>query len=83
VIVNALLPARFSAAEVRVLRACRPSRWRRAALAAAERSRHQQDELGQLRAAVGDLPVLTVPFILQPLHGAASLLPLTEALERG
>lgn len=83
VVVNALLPSRFSAAEVGVLRACRPSRWRRAALASAERSRHQHLELGRLRDGLGDVPVVTVPFMLHPLRGAAALRPLAAALGGG
>ena len=73
---------RFSRAEVGVLHGCPSSPWRRAALAAAERSRHQQDELRRLRDALGDIPMLTLPFLVRPLRGAAGIQPLIAAFER-
>lgn len=81
VVVNAVLPDRFSAAEERVLEAAPPSPGRRVALHAAARARHQRAELQHLRDELDDVPIVTLPFLFEAALGPQSLGLLSRRLE--
>jgi anion-transporting ArsA/GET3 family ATPase len=81
VVANGLLPDRFSAAEVRALRAAPPSEPVRAALVAHARARAQRAQLARLRRSAR-APVLTLPFVSAAMLDAARIEPLVRALER-
>jgi cellulose biosynthesis protein BcsQ len=87
VVVNAVLPQRFSAAEARRLADVdgRGSDEARAAVDAAlseeRRARAGRSQAGRLRRA-SDAPVLTLPFVFEPEFGLAELERLARILER-
>ncbi len=87
VLVNGVLPDRFSEAEARAIAAMdgAGSPAARAALAAAlaahERARVQRGELRRLKRSV-DAPVSTLPFLLAPELGLEDLERLSRQLER-
>jgi anion-transporting ArsA/GET3 family ATPase len=81
VVANGLLPDRFSAAEVRALRAAPPSRPVRAALTAHARARVQRAQLTRLRRAAR-APVVTLPFVSAALLDTERIEPLVRGLER-
>src|SRR4051812_40738799 len=81
VVANGLLPDRFSAAEVRALRAAPPSRPVQAALMAHARARAQRAQLARLRRTAR-APVVTLPFVSAPMLDAARIEPLVRALGR-
>jgi hypothetical protein len=81
IVANGLLPDRFSAAEVRALRAAPPAGAVRAALLAHARARAQRAQLARLRRHAR-APVLTLPFVSAALLDAARVEPLVRALER-
>jgi anion-transporting ArsA/GET3 family ATPase len=81
VVANGLLPDRFSAAEVDVLRAAPSSAPVRAALTAHARARAQRAQLQRLRRSAR-APVTTMPFVSAAMLDATHLEPLARALER-
>jgi anion-transporting ArsA/GET3 family ATPase len=81
VVANGLLPDRFSAADVRTLRAAPSSAPVRAALVAHARARAQRAQLARLRRAAR-APVRTLPFVSAAMLDAARIEPLVRALER-
>ena len=81
VVANGLLPDRFTPADVRALRAVRPSRPVRAALLAHARARAQRAQLQRLRRRAR-APVVTLPFVSAAMLDAERVEPLVRALER-
>jgi len=87
VVVNAVLPQRFTAAEARRLADVdgRGSDEARAAVDAAlseeRRARAERSQAARLRRA-SDAPVLTLPFVFEPEFGLAELERLARILER-
>ncbi len=79
VVVNGVLPDRFSTAQARVVRRHPPSRWRAAVLHAAARAQHQRVQLARLRAALEDVPVFELPLLTPPPSGPAGLASLVAA----
>jgi anion-transporting ArsA/GET3 family ATPase len=65
VVVNGVLPDRFSAAEERILRAADSSPPVRAAEFAIARARRQGAELRRLRAGLEGVPMITLPFLFE------------------
>jgi anion-transporting ArsA/GET3 family ATPase len=65
VVVNGVLPDRFSAIEERMLEAAPASPPVIAAQFAITRARRQGRELGRLRAALDDVPMITLPFLFE------------------
>ena len=87
VIVNQLLPERFSAAEAREIEAVAPSNGSpnvaaalRAALSEHRRAGRQQNQLRRLRRR--DIPVVTLPFVWEPELGLEELEDLAQELGR-
>jgi anion-transporting ArsA/GET3 family ATPase len=66
VVVNGVLPDRFSAADERTLQAAPASPPVRAARFAIARARRQRVELQRLRARLGEVPMVTLPFLFEP-----------------
>jgi anion-transporting ArsA/GET3 family ATPase len=81
VVCNGMLADRFSADDVRALRAAPPSRPVRAALTAHARARAQRSQLARLRRSAS-APVVTLPFVSAPMLDTALVEPLVKALER-
>ncbi len=82
VVVNALLPDRFSPAEAAAL-AGRPGRATRVAASLHARAAGQRDQLDRLREGLrGEVPVLTLPFVFAADLGAPELAGLAAELER-
>jgi anion-transporting ArsA/GET3 family ATPase len=81
VVANGMLADRFSADDVRALRAAPPSGPVRAALVAHARARAQRGQLARLRRRAG-APVVTLPFVSAPMLDAPAIEPLVRALER-
>ncbi|QEC49804.1 hypothetical protein FSW04_21015 [Baekduia soli] len=74
VVVNGLLPDRFTAADLRILRAAPPGPVPRADLSAAARAAHQRDALHRLTAGLGPgVPVATLPFAFAGAPDTAGL----------
>jgi anion-transporting ArsA/GET3 family ATPase len=65
VVVNRILPDRFSAAEEQVLRSAPQSAPVRAAEFAAVRARRQRHELDRLAESLAEVPAVTLPFLFQ------------------
>jgi anion-transporting ArsA/GET3 family ATPase len=82
VVVNGMLPERFSTRDVEALRAAAPSRARRAALSEAARSRVQRSQLSRLRRGLDDVHVRTLPFLFEPELGPAQLHRLAREVTR-
>jgi anion-transporting ArsA/GET3 family ATPase len=82
VVVNAVVPHRFSGADERTLRAAPPSPARHAALFAATWARHQRSQISTLRRGLHDVPLVTLPFVFESALDAAALESLSRELER-
>jgi|HigsolmetaAR201D_1030396.scaffolds.fasta_scaffold09657_4 anion-transporting ArsA/GET3 family ATPase len=82
VIVNGMLPDRFSAAENERLAAAPPSRAVRAARTLAARSRRQRAQAARLRRGLAGVPVRSLPFLFTPTVGAEDLDRLARELAR-
>ncbi|HEU4975262.1 MAG TPA: ArsA-related P-loop ATPase, partial [Baekduia sp.] len=82
VVVDGLLPDRFSPAELRAVDALRPSPARRAVRSAATRAAQQRRELEHLRAGLPGVPVATLPFVFAPALGPRDLERLSRVLDR-
>ena len=83
VVVNRVLPARFSAAESGRVEGLAPSHARRAALAGAARARAQRAQISRLRRGLGSgVRVQTLPLVAAPEVGPAELDALVAELER-
>jgi anion-transporting ArsA/GET3 family ATPase len=82
VVVNAVVPHRFSGADERTLRAAPPSPARHAALFAATWARHQRRQISRLRRGLYDVPLVTLPLVFASVLDAAALERLSRELER-
>ena len=82
VVVNAVVPHRFSGADERRLRAAPPSPARHAALFAATWARHQRRQISRLRRGLHDVPLVTLPFVFESALDSAALERLSRELER-
>lgn len=82
VVINAVVPPRFSAADERTLRAAPPSPAQHAGLFAASWARHQRRQIARLRRGTRGLPVVTLPLTTQPALDGPWLQQLSQALER-
>ena len=82
VVVNAVVPHRFSGADERTLRAAPPSPARHAALFAATWARHQRRQISRLRRGLYDVPLVTLPLVFESVLDAAALEWLSRELER-
>ncbi|MDX6684863.1 MAG: hypothetical protein QOF26_4366 [Baekduia sp.] len=82
VVVNGVLPARFTKAEAAALDAAPPSRAVRAARAEASRSRGHRAQLARIRRGVGGAEVRTLPFLFSTALGPDDLAHLGEELMR-
>ena len=72
VVVNAVLPDRFSAQDAAAL-AARPGRAARVAASLHARARAQREQLERLRAGLDGVPVLTLPFVVAAELGPGEL----------
>jgi anion-transporting ArsA/GET3 family ATPase len=81
VVANGLLADRFTAEEIAALASAQPSAPVRAALAGHARAGEQRRQLERLRDGAR-APVVTLPFLAEPVLGAAAIEPLVAALER-
>ena len=81
VVANGLLADRFTTEEVAALASAPPSAPVRAALAGHARAHEQRRQLGRLRRGAR-APVVTLPFLAEPVLDAAAIEPLVAALER-
>jgi anion-transporting ArsA/GET3 family ATPase len=82
VVVNAVVPHRFSGADERTLRAAPPSPARHAALFAATWARRQRGQISRLRRGLHDVPLVTLPLVFESALEAATLERLSRELER-
>ena len=82
VVVNAVVPHRFSGADERTLQAAPPSPARHAALFAATWARHQRRHISGLRRGLRDVPLVTLPLVFESALDAAALESLSRELER-
>jgi len=82
VVVNAVVPHRFSSAEERTLRAAPPSPPRHAALFAATWARQQRRQISRLRRGLHDVSFVTLPLVFESALDSAALQQLSRDLER-
>jgi anion-transporting ArsA/GET3 family ATPase len=82
VVVNAVVPHRFSGADERTLRAAPPSPARHAALFAATWARHQRSQISTLRRGLHDVPLVTLPFVFESALDSAALERLSRELDQ-
>jgi anion-transporting ArsA/GET3 family ATPase len=82
ILVNGVWPQRFSAADVRRLKATEDGDMVRAALTGHARAKAQQAQIKRLRASTG-APVHTLPFLFEAELGIEGYERLAAALERG
>jgi anion-transporting ATPase len=80
IVANAMLPQRFSAAELRRLEPLRDNPAVQAALTEHHRAEAQQEELARLRAEAR-APVTTLPYLFEPEPGRRELELLSDRLE--
>jgi|SRR5271166_3876782 len=73
VVVNAIVPHRFSGSDERTLRAAPPSPARHAALFAAAWADHQRAQIARLRQGLEDVAIVTLPFVFQGAVDRAAL----------
>jgi anion-transporting ArsA/GET3 family ATPase len=73
VVVNAVVPHRFSGADERTLRAAPPSPARHAALLGATWARHQRRQISRLCRELHDAPLITLPLVIESALDAAAL----------
>jgi hypothetical protein len=82
VVVNAIVPDRFSAEEADALEAARPAGdVIRMAISAHKRARAQADELDRLRAGLDGTPVATLPLLFTAALDADGLSELARELD--
>lgn len=81
VVVNALVPHRFTVAEERTLRAAPPSPARHAALFAAAWAHRQRAQVKRLREGLEGVALVTLPFVFGSALDAAALQLLSRKLE--
>jgi anion-transporting ArsA/GET3 family ATPase len=81
VVANGLLADRFTPGEVAALASATPSAPVRAALTGHARAREQRRQLARLRRGAR-APVVTLPFLAEPVLDAEAIEPLVAALER-
>ena len=79
-VVNGVLGDEFTAAEVTRLQGAPPSPARHAALFAAGRHEHQQEQIERLRAVLPDVPTIEFPLLLDDPVGASALRRLAAVL---
>jgi anion-transporting ArsA/GET3 family ATPase len=82
VVVNRVLPARFSAADARTLASAPDDPPVRSARWFAARARAQRAQMARLRRGLRGLPAMTLPFSFSPDLDRALLEPLARKLER-
>jgi anion-transporting ArsA/GET3 family ATPase len=82
VVVNAVVPHRFSGDNERTLRAAPPSPARHAALFAATWARHQRRQISRLHHGLHNVPLVTLPFVFESALDAAALESLSWELQR-
>jgi anion-transporting ArsA/GET3 family ATPase len=82
IVVNAVVPHRFTATQVRTLQAAPPSPPRHAALFAAAWARQQRAQIARLRRGLGGVEQVTLPFVFQSELGADVLQALSRELGR-
>jgi anion-transporting ArsA/GET3 family ATPase len=82
VVVNAVLPYRFSDTDERTLRAAPPSPAQHAALFTAAWARRQRAQISKLRGGLHGVPLVTLPFLFESVLDAAALERLSRELER-
>jgi anion-transporting ArsA/GET3 family ATPase len=73
IVVNAVVPHRFSLADEETLRAAAPSPVRHAALFTAAWARRQRAQIARLRAGLEGVELVTLPFVFQPAVDLAAL----------
>ncbi|MGO9488003.1 MAG: ArsA family ATPase [Solirubrobacteraceae bacterium] len=81
VVVNAVVPHRFSGAEERTLRAAPPSPARRAALFVAGWAAHQRAQIARLRQGLQGVELVTLPFVFGSALDRTALEGLSRELE--
>src|SRR3954470_537391 len=82
VVVNGVLPQRFSAADVRCVERGAPARARRAVGAESARCRSQRGQLARLRRGMPGVEVRTLPFLFAPALGTPELERLSREVVR-
>ena len=82
VVVNAVVPHRFSGADERTLQAAPPSPARHAALFAATWAHDQRRHISGLRRGLRGVPLVTLPLVIESALDAAALERLSWELER-
>jgi anion-transporting ArsA/GET3 family ATPase len=82
VVVNGVLPERFSAADVRRVERAAPARARRAVGAETARCRTQRAQLRRLRRGLPGVEVHTLPFLFAPALGTGELERLSREVAR-
>jgi hypothetical protein len=80
VVVNAVVSHRFSNDDERTLRAAPPSPARHAALFVAAWGRHQRAQIARLRHGLGDVELVTLPFVFGSALDRAGLEQLSREL---
>jgi anion-transporting ArsA/GET3 family ATPase len=81
IVVNAVVPHRFSERDRRTLRAAPPSPARHAALFSATWSHHQRAQIARLRRGLRDVASVTFPFVFGSALGWEALERLSRELE--
>jgi len=81
IVVNAVVPHRFSEREERTLRAAPPSQARHAALFASTWASQQRMQIARLRREARDVALLTLPFLFESALGRVALERLSEVLD--
>jgi anion-transporting ArsA/GET3 family ATPase len=82
VVVNAVVPHRFTRHDERTLQAAPPSAAQHAALFAASWARRQRAHIVELRRGVGGVPVVTLPLVIESALDAAAVDQLSREFER-
>ncbi len=82
IVVNAVVPHRFSAREQRTLRAAPPSPARHAALFSASWARHQRTQIATAAPGLHDVALVTLPFVFESALDRAALERLSRELDR-
>ncbi len=81
VVVNAVVPHRFSGGDERTLRAAPPSPARHAALFVAGWAAHQRAQIARLRQGLQGVELVTLPFVFQSALDRAALEQLSRELD--
>jgi anion-transporting ArsA/GET3 family ATPase len=82
VVVNAVVPHSFSAADERTLRAAPPSPARHAALFSAGWARHQRTQAASLHRGLPDVPLITLPLVFESALDHSALEWLSREFDR-